>query len=196
MRYLLLCFVFLLAACQPTATSNPSQVLSFTRYQPIFLNVATIEVVDEYQPPGLPPNIEHLMPYAPSEAMHIWVKDRLRAAGLNHSMQVIIKDGSVVAKNLPTPGGVQGLFTLSQNRQYDARLAVEMRIYGEGRAMSEASIQAVVTRSVTVREDISPADREKVLRRLTWQLMEAMNAQLEKTMFEYFGPYINFSHTP
>lgn len=196
MRLLLIPLLLLLSSCQQPGPPGLPQALSFARYQPVFFDVATIEVVDEYQSPNLPPNIEHLMPYSPSEAMHIWVKDRLRAAGLHRSMQVIIKDGSVVAKNLPKPEGLQGLFTLSQDRQYDARLEVEMRIYEDNGAMSAASVQAVVTRSITTREDASVAERELALRKLTWQLMEAMNAQLEKNMFQYFGPYINFAHTP
>ncbi len=195
MRLWILPFLLLLAGCQPPPEPPRPQPISFTRYQPFFLDVGRIEVIDEFQPPGQLPHIEHLMPYSPGEAMHIWVNDRLRAIGAGRLMQVIIKDASVMVSELPTPEGIKGVFTLSQDRKYDARLNVEIRIYGQG-AMSEAGIYITSTRSITMREDASLVEREQAMRRLVFLLMEAANAQLEKNIYQYFGRYLNYSYTP
>ena len=153
--------------------------INFRRYQPIYLNVTSIEIVDEYKSPMRAPNVEHLMPYSPAEAMHIWTRDRLRSVGADKTMQVIVKDASVVAVDLPKPGGVEGAITISQDKRYDAKLSIEMRIYGGG-AMSEANIDVTATRSVTIPENASVAKREAVFRKLTYDLMDMMNAELEK----------------
>lgn len=189
----LLAGAFLLASCN-SYQGGPTGEMSFTRYQPIYLDVSMIENADEYKSPMTLPNVEHLMPFSPTEAMHIWVKDRLRAVGGDKTLQVIIKDASVIETKLPKPGGFTAFFTVHQDKRYDAKLSVEMRIYGEGDAMSLASITANVTRSVTMSESASAAERDAVLYRLTADMMEQMNAELEKNIFQYFGSYISYSH--
>src|ERR1700761_8023109 len=89
----------LLAACTQTSPVEYPP-LTFKKYQPINMAVSSIEFVEEYKSPMKPPYVEHLIPYSPSEAMHIWVKDRLHASGGSRVMKVIIKDGSVKATEL------------------------------------------------------------------------------------------------
>jgi len=195
-KYSLLLFTgMLLAACEQPVAPEPGPSINFTRFQPMYFDVAKIEMVDEYKSPMQPPNVEYLLPVSPAEAMHRWVKDRLRTVGMDRSMQVIIKDASVIATQLPKPQGVNGFFTDSQDKRYDAKLSVEIRIYGEG-AMSEANVTASVTRSITINQKASVAERTAIFRRLVYDMMDAMNAQLEQNMFMYFGKYISYSHTP
>jgi hypothetical protein len=184
----------MLSACQGHYQPPPPMELGFTRYQPIYLNVGVIENVDEYKSPMTLPNVEHTLPYSPTEAMHIWVQDRLRAVGVNKTLQVIIKDASVVETDLPKPGGVQGFFTDSQDKRYDAKLEVELRIYGDD-ALSEANIHVSASRTTTIGEHASVAEREAVFRKLIFTLMDAMNAELEKNIYQYFGNDISYSHS-
>ncbi|MDE3060969.1 MAG: hypothetical protein KGJ06_08150 [Pseudomonadota bacterium] len=190
-RRLLPALLLLITACQPSPPAPPPEI-GFTRFQPIYLDVAKIDIVDEYQSPMKSPNVEHLLPVSPAEAMHVWVRDRLRAVGTGRSLQVIIKDASVTVTALPKPGGMQGFFTVSQDKRYDGRLDVEMRIYNGG-AMSEANIEATVTRSITMSERVSLAEREALFRRMIYDMMEEMNAEMEKQMYTYFGNYISYS---
>ncbi|MDE3038247.1 MAG: hypothetical protein KGJ21_07350, partial [Pseudomonadota bacterium] len=165
----------LLASCQ-TVNVPPPHPLSFTRYQPIYLNVGKIEIVDAYKSPMRLPNVEYLIPISPSDAMHSWVHDRLHPAGGDKMLEVIIHDGSVIATPLPQP---DGFFTASPDKRYDAKLDVEMRVYGGG-AMSEASITATATRSITIPADVSLAQRDEILHHFIAGLMTSMNAELEK----------------
>lgn len=177
-----------LLALVVSSCSNPPPAIprdmNFKRYQPIMMNVGRISFLEDYQSPRHPPYVEHLLPITPAEAMKKWVDDRLRVAGTNKFMQVIVKDASVISTPIPDSG-----LSLGKSRRYDAKLSVEMRIYGEG-AMSEASIQTTATRSITIPESASLRDRENAFRRMIFELMETMNAALEQYMFQYFGDYI------
>lgn len=170
--------------------------LSFTRYLPIYLNVANVDFVEEYKSPGREPNVEHLLPLTPAEAMRTWIKDRVRAVGLNHTLQVIIRDAKVVAVELPAQGeGVQEYFSGAPDRRYDARLEVELRVYGDT-AMSQASIVVVATQSSTISKAATVYERKAAFMDILYRLMESSNAELEKQIFKYFTPYIMYAQTP
>lgn len=183
-----------LAACTKNTVRFPP--LSFTRYHPIYLNVSNIEFVEEYKSPLGAPNVEHLMPYSPFEAIKIWTKDRIRAVGNDKFLQIIIKDGSVKEAPLSTPEGIKGLLTISQDRRYDAILDVELRIYGGNRAMSDANVHVIAKRSITMSEDASAYTRDAEFRRMIADMMMTMNAELEKNMYQHMGSYINYSQNP
>lgn len=188
-----------LAACMTallalvvTSCSNPPPAIprdmNFKRYQPMMMDVGRIEFFEDYQSPRREPYVEHLLPITPTEAMKKWVEDRLRVAGTNKALHVIVKDASVVSTPVYEESAADAL-TLGKTRRYDAKLSVEMRIYGEG-AMSEASIQTTATRSITIPESASLHEREQRFRRMIFELMETMNAALEQYTHQYFGSYM------
>jgi len=127
--------------------------------------------------------------------MHIWTKQRLKATGGTKRMQVVIKDASVVKKDLPTKKGIKGLLTVEPDKQYDARLEIELRIYGDA-PLSEASVNVVATRMLTMAEDISLNDRNMKYRGMIADIMANMNAELEKNIAQYLPAYVNYSITP
>jgi len=195
MKKLFLIFILILSSCDnPPPPEGPD--ISFTKYQPIYFDVAKIDIVDEYKSPMRMPNVEHLLPISPAEAMHIWVKDRLHGAGMENRMQVIIQDASVKVTQLEKPEGMTGFLTNSQDKKYDAKLAVEIRIYSPESAISQASVTASVTRSITIDEKSSVAERTAIFKQFIHDLMEGMNAQLEQNIYMYFGKYISYSHSP
>jgi hypothetical protein len=187
----LLCSFTLIAACATPAPQAPQEI-SFSQYPVMNVDVGNIEVIEAYNPPLAPPNIEHLMPYSPAAAMKIWVKDRLRATGSDKLMQVTIVDASVTESKLPKTKGIQGLFTNDQDRRYDGRLEVEVRIYGNA-ALSEADTSVTVTRSITIPENASVNSRRAAYMQMVKDMMEMMNAKLEKNMLGYMGNYISFA---
>lgn len=178
----------LLAACA-TNPYGASQPPSFTKYPAINVDVAKIDVVEEYKSPMRAPNIEHLMAYTPADVMKIWVRDRLHATGGSKLMQVRIIDASVTSTDLPKTKGLRGAITNDQDKRYDARLEVELRIYGEG-ALSEANTSITITRNVTVPEDASAATRRGTYEKLVGDMMDMLNDKLEKNMQQYMGNYI------
>ena len=181
-----------LSACA-TPAPLPVQNISFTNYPAINIDVASIEVVEEYKSPLRTPNVEHLMPYSPAAAMKIWSKDRLKATGSAKLLQVAIIDAPVTVTDLPKTQGINGLFTNDQDKRYDARLEVELRIYGDS-ALSEASTNVVVTRSITIAENASVNVRKAAYNQLIFDLMKMLNEKLEKNMQEYMNNHINFAN--
>lgn len=187
----------LVASCQQPGPPIERQPLSFKQYLPIHLAVSKIEVIEEYKSPMVPPNVEHRIPYSPAEAMDIWVKQRLRAVGLENRLEVIIKNGAVTATELPKQSGFQGFFTGEPDKKYEAVLEVEMRVYDEsGSAMSAANVSAKASRTVVLNEKASVQQREEAFRKMITELMTLINAQLEKNMFMFMSGYISFSHNP
>jgi hypothetical protein len=190
----------LAAATLAGCASNDSPVdfppLSFKRYQPIFLNVKSVEFVDEYKSPMRSPNVEHLMPYSPAEAMRIWVKDRLRIVGSDKVLQVIIKDGRVTASQIHKDNSIEDFFTIDQDRKYEAALDVELRIYGTESPLSEANVIVKATRSFTMSENASVWRRNYEFRKMIYEMMEAVNAELEKNMHQHMAAHINYKLSP
>lgn len=192
-RFALFAMIFALAGCMDVDVPNVPPP-SFRQFQPIYLNVSSIEMVEEYKSPMTPPNVEHLMPYSPADAMQIWVKQRLKATGGTKTMQVILKDASVVEKTLPEKGGLTGL-VMSPDKQYDARLEVELRIYGDA-ALSEASVNVVSTQMLVMNDSLSAAERQLKFRQMANALMATTNAELEKNIAQYLSAYVNYRMNP
>lgn len=191
-----LCFVMaaiVVSSCSDAPPPPPRPKASFARYVPFKLNIAYIDVVEEYKSSGKPPYVEQFFPTSPAQAMRNWAEERIRTVGQSRYMQVLIKDASVKETPLPRTGGVKGVFTRDQAQRYDARLDVEMRIYGDKSALSEASLQVAASRSATIGEDASPAEREALFARMTADLMNMVNAELEKNILAYFSNYIDYT---
>ena len=187
--------VLALAGCR---SESPVEFppLSFVRYQPIHMDVSNIEIVEEYKSPQREPYVEHLMPYAPAEAVRIWVKDRLRAVGMEKTLQVIIREGSVVSVPIRKDTAVGDLVTLNRDKRYDAKLEVELRVYGTQSAISESNVSVSATRSITIPEKASANRREALMRQMISDLMETVNAELEKNMHLYMSGNIAYTKMP
>lgn len=177
-----------LAACVDTPPPPQAKALSFAQYAPITLDVADVQVNTNYRSPLAAPNVEHLFPTPPAEAMKIWVRDRIRPVGMARRLEVNIIDASVKEVPLERTKGIKGAFTKDQAKRFDARMEVEMRIYGTS-PLSEASLNVIATRSQTLAEDASPAARDAVFDRMTAELMTSVNAELEKNIYQYFSNY-------
>ena len=189
--FLAIVALFAITACTTSAPTTPTPTINFSDSPKINVNVAQIEVIEAYKSPFAAPNIEHLMPYSPADAMQLWIKDRLRAVGSDKLLQITIVDAHVIESKLPKTQGLKGLFTIDQDKKYDARLEVEMRIYGDA-ALSEADTSVSVTRSITIPENASVNSRTAAYVKMIHDLMEIMDARLEKNMHEYMNNYISY----
>lgn len=186
----------IISSCMEMGTPVAGPSLNFKRYQPIYMNVSGISVVEDYKSPMRAPNVEHLMPYSPADAVHIWVKDRLRTTGGDKTMQIIIKDARVVDVTPPKEEGFTDWIGMGDDHEYKARLEVELRIYGSGSAMSEANVNVVATRSIVMSPSASVHTRNRMYREMVFDMMTVLNAELEKNIFQHLGQYVNFSMNP
>lgn len=192
LRRLMPLLLLTLAACQTAPAPPPLPDMVFTRYQPIYLDVGNADIVDEFKSPMRAPNVEHLVPVSPSEAMHSWVHDRIKATGASKSLQIVIKDASIVSHPPENPNVLLGP---APNRRYDAKLDVDMRIYGTD-AMSEADINVIATQTITISDSTSLEERKRIFYRMVYDLMESANAEFEKQIFSHFTRYVLYAQTP
>jgi hypothetical protein len=182
-----------LAGCQAPSEPMPNYAApSFSDKAPFRLNASDIRVVEVYEPPLTPPNVDHLSPVSPGNAMKRWISDRLVAAGTTGSVEVEILDASITETPLPVTSGVKGSFTNDQQLRYRGNLKVQIKYYSGNNALSEAQAEASATKSLTVAEDATVLDREKALVSISSELVRMIDRELEKQIPQYFSNYLNY----
>jgi hypothetical protein len=180
---------FLAALPRPVrAQEKKFPEITFLGQPRLLLDVLKVEVARDYVPPGAKPNVEHLFPVTPADAVARWAGDRLGAAGRGRLARVAIKEASVIEVPLEKTGGIKGWFTTDQSERYDATLEVMVEIRSDvGR---EAYASARVKRSQTIEEGASPAKRREVWYAMTEKLMADLDRELERAMRQYLAAYL------
>ena len=177
-----------LAACAQTPPPHPLPDLTFSQLGKIQLNVASVEIVENYIPPLRGPNIEHLFPLSPTQAARRWSEDRLSALGTKGRAQFFIDTASVVETVLPVEKGLRGAVTVDQASRYDATLVATLEIRND-RNFRLAFATARAERSLTVPEDLTLNERNAIQFRLVEDLMADLNAALESKIAEFLSAY-------
>lgn len=185
----------LLAGCETQVPRSQFPELAYSQLPPINLNVARVEVVQQYHPPGKKPNVEHLFPVVPALAAERWAHDRLKAVGADGMARVTIVYAGVVEVPLKRMGGIEGAFTKEQSERYDGAIEVKIDILtGDGRQAASVSTRA--ERRRTVPEDITLLGREKVWFEMTEAMMNDLNASLERQIKDNFGNWLVSGASP
>jgi hypothetical protein len=168
-----------LGACTSTPPRQQVRQISFANLAPISFDVARVEVVQQYQPPQVAPNVDHLTPVPPSDAIRRWANERVRAMGSSGTMRVIIKDASITETHLAGTTGVRGAFTTDQSERYDGRLSVDLVVEVPSRHF-QGYTGATVARTISVPENVSLQGREDAWHSLVERMMADLNAKLEE----------------
>lgn len=179
----------LLTACQSPPPEPVFPQIGFAHKETLRLDVGSVEIVQAYRPRLGPPNVEHLFPQPPAPVADRWARERLLAMGGPRRAVVTIRDASVIEVPLPRTGGVKGAFTTDQTERYEGRVAVEVAII-EPDGRRSAVAEAIATRSTTVPEDATLAEREATWFRLTEQLMADFDAEMERQIRGSLGGYL------
>ena len=113
-RIVLFSMILAIPACETPIPRRDFPELTFTHLPSISLYIATIDVVQLFEPPLKPPHVEHEMPIQPHMAVSRWVSDRLQPTGSSGHAKVTIRDASVIEESLKSVGGLRGAFTTEQ----------------------------------------------------------------------------------
>ncbi|HYE00905.1 MAG TPA: hypothetical protein VEH84_16095 [Alphaproteobacteria bacterium] len=170
------------AGCQMSPPRNEFPPLIYSQLGPIRLDVAQVDVIDQYAPTMALPNVEHLMPIAPADAVRRWAQDRLVPTGATGVARVVIRDASVRETPLPKTQGIQGAFTTDQDRRYDGRIDVEVEVMDSRGGRSVAG--ATVTRSTTTPEGTTLLQRDRIWYEMVERMMLDFNGQIERAIRE------------
>jgi hypothetical protein len=179
----------LLAACQTLAPKQKFPDLTYAHLGALNLNVAALDVVSDYRAPLKKPNVEHLFPTRPEQALERWARDRLKAGGKRGSARFIITRAAVTETSLKLKTGITGAFTTDQAERYDAVIEASLEILGPG-GIRKAFASARVIRSRTVPEGISLNDREKMWFSLIESLMKDFNTEMENNIRQNLGGHL------
>ena len=177
-----------LGGCASQVPVKPAAV-SFADRPTIDLDVAVIDVIDQYHPPMAKPNVEHLAPNSPGQAVRRWAAERLRAVGTGGSAQVIVMDASIVESQLAREQGLTSYFTTQQSQRYDGRIEVKIVCQSPASGLTGYA-QAMASRSSTVPEDVSLASREETWDKLVRGMMEDLDNRLGHAVQDGLGPML------
>ena len=175
------------AACALEEPGNRFKPISFSQLPASGLDVGNIEIEQTYKGRGQP-NVEHRFPVRPGDAAVRWAEERLAAQGDRLTFRYVVRQASAVETALPRTEGVTGLLTTDQSERYETHIIIDMQILDGRQVQGTASAEA--RRSVTVPEDITLNERERVWYKLTEDTMNDLNSQLETTIRSAFFPYI------
>ena len=179
----------LLVACETPATQPSFPDIHFASQPRLRLDVAAVDLQDDFHASFHAPNVEHLFPVAPEHAMMNWVHDRLEATGTTRRARARIIDASVKESELPRTKGLTGAFTTDQAQRYDATVEMGVDILND-RGFVERTVTAKATRSQSVAEGITPNQRDQAWYVLTKDLMAELDRELERQMRANFTFYI------
>jgi hypothetical protein len=162
---------------QPRPVMRP---FDYSHLTVIRLDVAQVEVVDQWVPPRAPPHVDHRAPVEPREALRRMLTDRVQAWGRQGRARAIIEEASLIEERLPRQTGLGALFSTQPSERYVLTLTARLEVEGpEGR---RGSAQATVTRTRTVLEGTSLAAREAVWYEMLRSAMDdpqGMNVEFE-----------------
>jgi len=171
--------------------SQNSPQISFADRTPFRLNVAEVQVVWEYQPPGRLPNVDQQMALPPGSAIVRWAQDRLRPVGQagSGSARVVIRDASVVEVPLRVDRSLSGSFKNEQEMRYDGTLQIAIEIK-DARQITVADVTAAAQRSRSVAEDLTLNQRDRVLFDISEDLARDIDRQMDQLIRDYFGRWL------
>ena len=187
----LLAIVVLPACAAPPPVRLPD--MTFTDRPRFLLDVAEIQVVDQYQPTFRLPNIEHQVPVSPAKAAERWARDRLIPVGTSGVAVVTIKDARVIENSLRITPGVQGVFTKDQAARYDAFIEMSVEIKPINIMAPEGAASGRAERSRTVAEGITPNELDRVLYELVEGMMRDVDLQLDVNLQRFLAAFIRGS---
>ncbi len=183
----LLCLGFL-PACVSAPPETAEPVLTFAHMRPVALNVAKIEVLDEYRPTMQEPYVDHLMPSPPARAAKILAEEKLQAVGEGRLLRVVIDEASVVKENLPVTEGFWGAFSQEPAERYKAKVTLRFELVNEAAPdiiIGHASV--IGKRTKTLIEGESPAARDQAMTELTEALMSDLYDGFDTVVRGTFG---------
>ena len=174
--FFLLSIASAIAGCDTPVEERNFPEIGFSHQAPIALDVASIEV--RKPPPGaVDGSVSSELPVTPQEAAARWARERLKPVGASGAAVVTIEKASLVEERLRRTGGVRGAFTTDQTERYVGELALAVSIVGPG---GEASVRARATRTRTIPEGATLAEREK----LWFDMVESLGRDIDKVMQE------------
>lgn len=179
----------LLAACDTPPARQHFPEITFQHLPAIKLDVAQIEIVNNYRAADHADDNAADYPEKPETLATEWARDRLQAVGQRGQATYTIIEARAVRVPLPRSSGVNAALKTEQSDRFDLSITVKLEA-GNPLSGKSGSLTETVTRSQTVPENMTLNQREVVLFNLLDTAMKDLNARLEASIPQYLGPLI------
>ena len=177
-----------LAACVEGPPVSTTPDLTFANFEPIQVNAASVEVIDNYKPPLRDPNVEHSFRLPPYAAAARLLRHQLVAAGSANTLRAVIEDASVIREEIPQDKSFTGYFTQQATARLKGKMLVRFELVDpKAPDIVVGHAEVVARREKTLMEDMSPADRDVATFTLTSDLMDDVNDGLKSIVKGTFG---------
>lgn len=152
---------------------------------PISLNVASIEVMNDYTPSDDDFCVDTLMSPSPSEIVQQWASDRFQLRGTKGRAVLVIEEASLKEDPVSLD---PGNFFSSPLIRYRGNLVIKLKLFSSdgdrlGTAEASASASRTASESLTVRE------REKLWICLVETLLNQLDPVLESKIQEHLSDF-------
>ena len=172
--------LIVLPGCSSTAVSGkPLAELSFGTVKPLYVSAANIDVINNYMPSADPQDVSSSMPTPPDIALRRWAERRLQAGPGTGTLKFVIESANVRRKHFGPQNTMQRWTGHGAHAQYDVTVKVSLGKETDA-AMGGARHAMTVTRSVTVPDALSIAERETELQ----SFIEKLVADVDKAVTE------------
>lgn len=184
----LLALAVVAAGCEIAPPRYESTPPSFAELPPLVFDLDRIEMVQRPAAPH-PDDVDHLLPTSLATAIEIWVNDRLRARGTVGTLRVTVEEASARLTALETDTEFEDIFTKEQAERLDVRLRVTIEAIDQSGEVNGSAI-AEATRSRTLPEGITLAERDQVYDEVIAALLHDYNASMETAIRQYLRLYL------
>ena len=163
--------------------------VTFTHLPGIQMAVSDITIEQRYKSPMTAEYADHRIPLSPQTVMTRWPGDRISQTGGEARAKFIIMDASVKEYGLDIDGNFTAYFTDEQALRYEATAEAMFQISSND-GNTHGKVRARVKRSVTVPENASLNERDKILFDLTAALTREFGVQMEQEIRKYLGAWL------
>ncbi|MDD9901113.1 MAG: hypothetical protein OXT65_09065 [Alphaproteobacteria bacterium] len=173
--------------CTSTVPDSPSVHVSMTE-EVVPLQVARIDIQNVYKAHEQSPYVDHLMSPPPVAVIGEMLDRRLRAAGSERVLRVIIEDASVVSEKLPVTEGFWGYFSKEPEERFKGSAKVRFELadlHAPDIIIGHAEVST--NRNKSVMEGATLAERDRALEDLARDLSRDLASGLDGVVRETFS---------
>lgn len=176
--------------CETQAELPNYAAITFSHRRSIRVRAGNVVARTTFVKPFKAPNVEHDFPLDLGETAERWAKDRLETDGGNGTITYTVLDASVIETPLEKTEGFTGLVTADQSERYDGTVRVLVEA-SDATTGQTAETEVTVKRSVTIPEDATFNEREKVWYQMTEKLMADLDTQLEAAIRKHLSGFVS-----
>lgn len=179
--------VALLAACTSTPVANYPDV-TWRHLDPIVFAAGPVEKVAAWDAND-PGSLANVLPFSLGKMAMNWPDDRIQTAGTNDILRYSVTEASITSNALKTTKGIKGAFTDDQSENVAMKVAAKLELL-DANGVQKGEVQAMASRTRTLNESMSVAEREKAIYDETATLLMDLDRELERQINANLGRFL------